>query len=150
MVYVILALLSGCLVIMSMVINSQLAKRIGVFRGTLVNYSVGLICTLSVLGALNIPVKAHIQNIGKIPFWAFLGGLFGVAVVAASNIVIPKVPTVYVTLLTFTGQLLAGIVLDLVVNGSVSYGKVIGVLLIIAGMAYNSNIDRIDNQSKVI
>jgi uncharacterized membrane protein YdcZ (DUF606 family) len=65
----------------------------------------------------------------------------GVVVVAVSNIVIPKVPTVYVTLLSFSGQLIAGIFIDLLLVKSVSSGKIAGVILIIAGVMYNSFVD---------
>lgn len=143
MVYVILALFSGCLVLMSMIFNSRLAGRIGVFRGTLVNYVVGLVTTVLVLSVLRFPVLAYAKVMGSIPLWALLGGVLGVAVVATSNVIIPRIPTVYVTLLTFAGQLLAGIVIDLIINGTVSFGKVIGVILIIAGLAYNSYLDAV-------
>ncbi len=142
MIYILLALFSGCLVIMSMVFNSQLAKRIGVFKGTLVNYVVGLATTVAIILLLQIPVAVYAGNLGGIPVWAFWGGLLGVAVVATSNVVIPKVPTVYVTLLTFTGQLVAGIVMDMAINNQLSPGKVIGVILMIGGLAYNSYVDR--------
>ena len=125
-----------------MAVNAQLAKRIGIFRGTLVNYAVGLISTLALLGILSVPVKPYFQSLSTIPGWAFLGGCLGVAVVATSNVVIPKVPTIYVTLLSFAGQLLAGILIDIMINRSISYGKAIGAVLIFAGVLLNSYIDR--------
>lgn len=142
-----MALFSGGLVIVSMALNAQLANRIGIFKGTLVNYTVGLISTLALLGILNIPVKPYLKLLGSVPIWAFLGGCLGVAVVATSNIVIPKVPTIYVTLLSFAGQLLAGILIDILINGSVSYGKAIGAVLIFAGVLLNSYIDRTGSSS---
>lgn len=141
MVYILLSLFSGCLVLLSMVFNSQLAKRAGVFNGTLVNYVTGFVTTLAVLAVTGFHASNYIGKLGQIPFWAFLGGLLGVAVVAASNVIVPKVPTVYVTILTFSGQLLAGVAIDLVLKGKVSFGEIIGVILIILGLAYNTYID---------
>jgi len=63
-------------------------------------------------------------------------------VVIISNIIIPKIPTIYSTLLIFIGQLFTGIVLDYLTGMEISKGKVVGGLLILAGMAYNSMIDR--------
>ena len=142
MIYSLLALFSGCLVITSMALNAHLAKRIGIFRGTLVNYIAGLVSTVLVFMVLGLPIARFAKNLGGIPVWAFLGGCIGVAVVAVSNIVIPKVPTVYVTLLSFSGQLLAGIFIDLLIGKSVSAGKIAGVILIFAGVVYNSFIDK--------
>lgn len=146
MLYIILALFSGCLVLLSMIFNSQLATRVGVFNSTLVNYITGLTTTLIVLGIIQLPVMAYAKNLSGIPWWAFLGGALGVAVVAASNVIIPKVPTVYVTLLTFAGQLLAGICIDLAANGKVSYGKIAGVIFIIAGLSFNSYVDAVNEK----
>ena len=47
--YLLLALLSGVLVMVSTVINAQLAKRIGLLRGAIVNYSAGLVGVLVIL-----------------------------------------------------------------------------------------------------
>lgn len=142
MIYSLLALFSGCLVIMCMALNAHLAKRIGIFRGTLVNYITGLVSTVLVFIILGLPFAGFAKNLGQIPVWVFLGGCIGVAVVAAYNVVVPKVPTVYVTLLSFSGQLLAGIFIDLLIGRSVSWGKIAGVILIFAGVVYNSFIDR--------
>ena len=144
MLYVILAVLSGCLVITSMAVNAQLAARIGVFRGTLINYGVGLTCTLLVFGIFSTTLKLHIQNLGGVPLWAFWGGCLGVAVVAASNVIIRNVPTVYVTLLNFIGQLMAGIVIDVLITGFISFRKITGVILLAAGIAFNSYMDKIN------
>lgn len=142
MIYFLLALLSGCITITSMALNAHLAKRIGIFKGTLVNYIAGLTTTVLVFLVLGLPFSIHVKNLGAIPVWAFLGGCIGVAVVAVTNVVIPKVPTVYVTLLSFSGQLLAGIFIDLLTGKGVSAGKIAGVVLIFAGVAYNSFVDK--------
>lgn len=142
MLYIILATLSGCFVILSMVINSYLAKKIGVFQGTLVNYIVGLLGTILLIAIARNFVNLQFSSFTKIPLWAILGGLLGVMVVASSNIVIPKIPTIYTTLLVFIGQLFTGILIDYFRVGFVSKGKIIGGLLIILGLMYNSNVDK--------
>jgi transporter family-2 protein len=63
-------------------------------------------------------------------------------VVASSNIVIPKIPTIYSTLLIFIGQIFTGIIIDYFRAGFVSKGKVIGGVLILVGILYNSNVDK--------
>ncbi|HAG44573.1 MAG TPA: EamA-like transporter family protein, partial [Clostridium sp.] len=84
----------------------------------------------------------NIDNFSNIPFYAFLGGLIGVIVVSASNVVIPKIPTMYTTLLIFIGQIFTGIIIDYLELSSISKGKIIGGLLILLGMLYNSNVDK--------
>ncbi|GAA0123110.1 MAG: DMT family transporter [Clostridium argentinense] len=142
MIYIILAMIGGGLTIISMIINAGLAKEIGVLRGTLINYIVGL----SVISILMLFSKNtygfNIGNFSNIPFYAFLGGLIGVIVVSASNIVIPKIPTMYTTLLIFIGQIFIGIIIDYLQLNTLSKGKIIGGLLILLGMLYNSKIDK--------
>ncbi|MCY6353817.1 DMT family transporter [Clostridium sp. ZS2-4] len=142
MLYIILAFIAGCLVLLSMIINSQLAKRIGVFQGTFVNYIVGLLFTIIVLLFRNDTMNLSFNSLSNIPFWAYLGGLVGVIVVAISNIVIPKIPTIYSTLLIFSGQLFTGIIIDYFTGNLISKGKIIGGFLIIAGLTYNFSVDK--------
>ncbi|MGV8982999.1 DMT family transporter [Clostridium sp.] len=142
MVYIILAVLCGCITIISMIINSHLAKKIGVLKGTLINYIVGLLSTIILMLIVNSSLKLSYSSFTKIPWWALLGGMIGVVVVASSNIVLPKIPTIYTTLLIFIGQLFTGILIDYFRVGFVSKGKIIGGLLILLGLLYNSNVEK--------
>lgn len=142
MLYIILAAVCGCLVIVSMIINSHLAKKIGVFKGTLVNYIVGLCTTILLIIIVSNFIKLSFSGFTEIPLWALLGGLVGVMVVASSNIIIPKIPTIYTTLLIFIGQLFTGILIDYFIDGFVSKGKIIGGFFILLGLMYNSNVDK--------
>ena len=142
MIYIILAVLCGCITIISMIINSHLAKIIGVFQGTLINYIVGLATTLSLIIIVKSSMNLSFSSFNKIPLWALLGGMIGVAVVASSNIILPKIPTIYTTLLIFIGQLFTGILIDYFRVGFVSKGKIIGGILILLGLLYNSNVDK--------
>ena len=142
MLYIILAVLCGCITIVSMIINSHLSKKIGVFQGALINYIVGLISTILLLIVVKNSVNLSFSTFTKVPLWALLGGLLGVMVVSTSNIVIPKIPTIYTTLLIFIGQLFTGILIDYFRVGFVSNGKIIGGLLILLGLIYNSNVDK--------
>ncbi|MBU3112444.1 DMT family transporter [Clostridium lacusfryxellense] len=82
------------------------------------------------------------SSYSKLPLWIFLGGVLGVIVVSSSSIVIPKIPTIYTTLLIFIGQLFTGIIIDYFRDGFISKGKIIGGLLILLGIIYNSNVDK--------
>ncbi len=142
MLYIILAISCGCITIISMVVNSHLAKKIGVFQGTLINYIVGLIGSILLIAIVKDSVDLSISSYSKIPLWIFLGGVLGVIVVSSSSIVIPKIPTIYTTLLIFIGQLFTGIIIDYFRDGFISKGKIIGGLLILLGIIYNSNVDK--------
>ncbi|MGL5381241.1 DMT family transporter [Clostridium sp.] len=141
MLMVILAILGGILTTLSLVINSSLGKRIGVLQSTLINYIVGIICSLIVLILLGSSMDISLAQIKEMPFYIFLGGLLGVVVVYSSNIVIPKIPVVYSALLLFIGQIVAGVIIDYFIIGELEIGKILGGIIVTIGILYNSRID---------
>lgn len=142
MIYILIAFITGCLVILSMVINSRLGDKIGVFQGTLINYIVGLIGIIVVLLIKYRGISIPLSNLQSTPIWAYLGGAIGVTVVSTSNIVIPKIPTIYSTLLIFIGQIATGIVIDYITLSTLSKGKILGSILILVGLLYNLYVDK--------
>lgn len=140
--YIILAFLTGSAVILSLVINSKLAEKIGIFQGSLVNYTVGLLFSTLVLIFNYKHINMAIELFIDIPFWVYLGGFIGVIVLSINNIVIPKIPTIYSTLLLFIGQLSMGMLIDFVIGNTISMGKIAGGLLILSGMLYNFYVDK--------
>lgn len=142
MLYIFLAFISGFLVIISMIINSHLAKKIGVFQGTFINYAMGLLFSAIILLLTGSLFDITFETLTNIPLWAFFGGIIGVAVVSISNVIVPKIPVIYTTLLVFVGQLIAGILLDYFYGSSISKGKLIGGAFIIAGLVYNFTVDK--------
>ena len=138
---IILAMLGGILTTLSMIVNSSLGKKIGVLQSTCINYIVGLVCSTLVLILLGNNKNINIETFSKIPFYIFLGGMIGVSVVYLSNIIIPKIPVVYSTLLLFVGQVVTGIIIDFFVMSEVSFTKLIGAIIIIIGILNNSKID---------
>ncbi|SKC85222.1 DMT family transporter [Maledivibacter halophilus] len=150
MIYIILAFLTGSMVILSLVINSRLAVKIGVLQGTLINYLVGLIFSILVLIFNYSRVDISLKLFSNIPLWFYFGGVIGVIVVSVNNIVIPKIPTIYSTLLIFIGQIFTGIIIDFILGDSISRGKIIGGLLILLGMMYNFYIDKKNLLVKIV
>ena len=58
-----------------------------------------------------------------------------------SNVVIPKIPVVYSTLLMFSGQMLCAIIIDAIVMGDFSWQKLLGAIIVVLGIFYNSKVD---------
>lgn len=134
-----LALGTGVLLAFSTTLNAALGKRVGVFPGTLVNYLMGLatslICITLAGGWVPLPV-------GALTPFLLLGGVLGVLIIAVTNVALPKVPVVYITILLFTGQVLMGIGIDAVNGTALTWGKAGGCALIAAGLLYNIRLDR--------
>ena len=144
MLVILLAVLGGVLTTLSMVVSSSLGKKIGLIQSTIIHYIGGLIGGIFILigmGSVSVP---SIIDMSRMPLYIFLGGIMGVMVVYASNVVIPKIPVVYSTLLMFSGQMLCAIVM-----GDFSWRKLLGAIIVILGIFYNSKIDE-KEENKVI
>lgn len=136
--YVLLSIAAGALVALTTSMNAALGKRISVEGSTLVNYAAGLVTSLVLslfLRALTVP------NLTGLPAYVYLGGALGVCVVLLNCVVLPRVPVVLVTMLLFTGQVLMGMVVDALCGIPLTAGKVLGALLIVAGLLFNVWVD---------
>jgi len=136
------AVLAGCLVVLSMVMNSQLSRGVGVFQGVFINFAGGLLTSLPVYFLyLYFGWEAFAETSPSTPWYAFLGAFLAIAIVASCNVVIPKIPVVFSAVLIFLGQIVTGLILDAVMAGSFDPYKAIGALLITAGLFVNAKID---------
>lgn len=136
------ATLAGVMVVLSMVMNSQLARGVGIFQGVFINFAAGLLTALPVYFLCDyFGLETLTGNSFSAPWNAFLGAFFAIAIVAACNVVIPKIPVVYSAVLIFLGQIVTGLVIDALVAGHFDAHKAIGALLITAGLLLNAKID---------
>lgn len=138
---IIVAIAAGASIVISRNINSILAEKKGLLTSTFFNYLTGLSLSIIFLLISSESIKQSYSLLGTVPLWAYLGGLLGVAVVAISNLVTPKISAFYMSLIIFVGQLFTGIIIDYFALGLISAGKIIGGLLVVAGLIYNLNID---------
>jgi transporter family-2 protein len=144
MLYIIIAIVTGGLVTLSRLVNSNLSDEIGIFQSTFYNYLIGLIASFVVLIFSNDSILTFSTTLSQVPIWAFTGGLIGVLVVALSSYVTPKISVFYLTILTFIGQLFTGIIMDYYTLNILSIGKLIGGFFVLSGLIINVLIDKKD------
>jgi len=75
-------------------------------------------------------------------WWIYLGGAIGVMTVWLSNVVVVKIPQLYITLLMFVGQVFTGVLLDALRDGAFSVANLIGGSLVALGLALNLLLER--------
>ncbi|MDF2886666.1 MAG: hypothetical protein K0R23_1051, partial [Lacrimispora sp.] len=66
--------------------------------------------------------------------WIYFGGVLGVITVLLFNLTVPKIPSFRLTLLSFTGQIFTGILLDLITQKGFTMATFSGGLLVAAGV----------------
>jgi len=135
----IVALASGALPSLSFVLNAELGREKGVLRSTRVNYLAGLATTIAMIAVARPDAVAAWQSIKAAgPLLALGGGVMGVGVVASMNLVFARMPAFSATLLVFSGQSLAGILIDFAAEGFFDLRKLAGVCVLLLGLAANS------------
>lgn len=146
LVAIIVSLLAGFTLVTSRVANAKLAVKTSALTSTFYNYVVGLIVSLIVLLLLGRTELTNLEFATN-P-WIYMGGLISVFVVFITNAVAPKIPTFYMTLLLFVGQLFAGVIIDSITTHHFSIGQVIGGLFVALGFTFNLLVDKKESTQK--
>ncbi len=144
--YFFIAFLGGVSVVASRILNSKLSDHIGIFPGSFYNFLGGLIFTVLIFIVLVIFKHSPLENLvlTGFPLIYYFGGLIGVAITALSNYFVPKISAFYFTLFMFTGQLISSMIFDYILTKEFTMGKLIGAVLVIAGLVMNLLVDKQD------
>jgi len=133
---------SGVLLIVSRSYNARLADSTSVYVSTFFNYFCGLLTAIPVflLFGRNESIWAGLALAPN--WWTYLGGALGVLTVWLSNIVVVRIPQLYITLLMFVGQVFTGVLLDALMDGALSAANIAGGVLVALGLALNLLLER--------
>jgi transporter family-2 protein len=147
---IISAFAAGITIVISRILNANLAQKIGLIQGTVFNYITGL--SLATVIFLVLGNKSHMTSevFQNIPIWAFFGGLVGILVVSLSSFMTHKISTFYLTLFIFIGQLVCGMLIDHFRGLDISLGKIVGGTLVLTGLIFNLVLDRKTKYSEQI
>ena len=133
MISIIFSILSGVTIVLSRSVNGMLSKKMGAYQGTFYNYFTGFMTSLMLV--LMIVGVQHINiSLDKTNLMMYLGGIIGVFNILILNIIVPRISPVILTLLSFIGQLVSGMVIDAFVYNMFSISKILGCLIVIAGL----------------
>lgn len=137
---------AGVTVVMSRTVNSRLAGEAGALAGSFYNHLIGL--PVCVLLAAAVPAA---QTFGVQTFrpWYLCGGMLGVVVVMLFNITVPRLPAFRLTLLSFSGQVFAGIALDLACGRAASPKLFWGGVVCAAGLLAGMLLERLEKRNRL-
>ncbi|MET3924509.1 DMT family transporter [Devosia sp. 2618] len=131
-IFILYAVLAGILVGLSRQLNGRLALSTSPLVASLWNHIVGfaLLTVIGlVVGGLITPGAA------ETPWWAFLGGPVGVIFVASGSWLIARIGAVNTALMVIGGQMVSGVVLDIVRSAPLTlWASALGVALIVTGV----------------
>ncbi|KQN70002.1 DMT family transporter [Devosia sp. BK] len=124
---------AGVLVILSRQVNGRMSMSSTPMISSFWNHVVGFV----VLTLIGLVVGGLIPaNIGEMPWWIFTGGAIGVVFVASGSWLITRIGAVNSTLLVIAGQMVFGVIFDLMRGAPVTiWASALGIIMILAGMA---------------
>lgn len=137
-VAVVVSLLAGVTVLWSRLVNGRLSRATSVATATLANYGTGLVGALIALLFTGIPARPVLAG----PVQSFLGGAVGAVIVLISNFIVGKIASFYMTLALFVGQVTAGLLLDMLLQGAFPARTALGGLFVLAGLTLSLLQDR--------
>lgn len=126
------ALMGGVLVSLSRQINGRLALHTTAMIASFWNHVVGLVA-LVLIGLATGTLWPGLAP--QTPLWAWLGGPVGVIFVASGSWLIARIGATMTAILVIAGQMVGGVLLDLLMGVPGHLGlRAAGVALILGGM----------------
>lgn len=129
---VILAVLAGVFTTIEAAMNARLGRYISPTIATLHSLLVGVLFML-LLSLFKGKLSLYAKVVYVKPFW-LLGGIFGALIILFSSKAIPEIGISNTLILILSGQLLSGLVLDVIFNSMIiETRKAMGLFLFIIG-----------------
>ncbi len=130
---------AGALVGMQAPINSRLGKTVGGVQAATFSFLVGTAALVAISFVLRGGLSS-LGGIGKVPWWALVGGLLGAVYVFVALEAVRTLGASGLTAVVITGQLTMSVVIDRlgllgVAKTPVSFQRVLGIALLVAGVA---------------
>jgi transporter family-2 protein len=106
-----LAFVSGVLMAVQGSLNTALSKVIGLLETTFVVHITGTILLVVLLFGLRIS-KGNLSALSEAPWYAYMGGIVGVAIIYLVAASIPEVGVANATTAIIIGQVITAIIID--------------------------------------
>jgi bacterial/archaeal transporter family-2 protein len=139
LVYLLLAVAAGSLIPIQAGVNASLRTWLDhPLLAAVTNFLVGLTVLVSVAVLTRVPLPAG-QQIARTPWWCWVGGSMGAVLVLSGVMLSHRLGAATFVGCIILGQLVASVLLDHFAlvgfpQHSLSVGRVVGVLLLVAGV----------------
>jgi transporter family-2 protein len=135
---VLLGVGAGCLVGMQAPINARLGRALGTVQAATFSFLVGTVVLL-VLATFVRGGLGTLAHVGRVPWWALVGGLLGAVYVTVALVAVRTLGASGLTAVVITGQLAISVVIDRfgllgVARQHIGTSRVIGLVLLVCGV----------------
>jgi bacterial/archaeal transporter family-2 protein len=130
---------AGALVAMQAPINSRLGKTVGGVQAATFSFLVGTAALVAISFVLRGGLGS-LGSIGKVPWWALIGGLLGAVFVFVALEAVKTLGASGLTAAVIAGQLAMSVVIDRfgllgIAKTPITLHRVLGIVLLVAGVA---------------
>ena len=137
-----IAMCLGAMAILVRSINYKVTKIVGSsIGGGIFNSVSGLIFSL-ILFFVMAGFKPDFSTFTQVPFYCYFAGLAGTACLMCNILAYRKEKIFYSTIFMLIGQVATGILMDIFVFHSLSVGKCIGIVIVLAGVLLDKILTR--------
>jgi transporter family-2 protein len=130
---------AGCLVGMQAPINSRLGKTVGGVPAASFSFMVGTVALVLLAASLRGGLSS-LGQVGKVPWWALIGGLLGAVYVFVALEAVRPLGASGLTAVVIAGQLVISVVIDRfgllgIARQQISPARIVGLVLLAVGVA---------------
>ena len=128
-----LAILYGCIDVVSRMVNYQATRYLGTANGSFLNYFFGSLVCLAVLLVTGGGRQA-LAGALVAPWWSYLGAVCGLVAFLLLMVGLHRVKVFQSSVLLLVGQLAASLVLDRMMSRAFTARELLGMALVAAGI----------------
>ena len=139
---ILVTFLAGFFVVAARTCNVGLAEATNTRIGSVFNYGIGLLTTIPIFLLLGMQEPMVTTFTFSPELFIYIGGPIGVISLLLSNATAIKISAFYMTLLLFVGQVYSGVVLDAIIDKTLSVPNIIGGCFVAAGLCVNLWMDK--------
>ena len=137
LLFVMVAFLNGVVGILNKMINLRAKQALGMANGTLINYLEATLISFCLLLFAGGSHMADLSYLKTVPPVYLLGGLFGLLSMVLILGGMSGARISYSTVVVLIGQLGTGFLIDSALTGKIAPLKIVGILLVVAGVCWD-------------
>lgn len=140
MIFYLTAIANGFLNTFNRMTNVKAKQCLGTANGTLINYIEATVIAFVLIFLTGNGAELRWAHVREVPAVFYLGAICGLAAMIFIVIGTPKTGAMLSSVLMLIGQLSTSIVLDYIFFGEFSIIRVVGIFLIIIGIAWRDKL----------
>ena len=140
MIFYLTAVVNGFMNTINRMTNVKAKECLGTTNGTLINYLEATVISFILIYLMGNGAELQLSHIKEVPLVFYMGAICGLVAMILIVVGTPKTGAMFSTVLMLIGQLSMAAVLDYIFYGEFSVYKIIGIFLIVAGIAWRDKL----------